>query len=358
MSNALVELRRIWLINSILDSLGLSPTLAEEARAAGLISGIVRDLTPLEYQPPAGRYGQLLRRVMGIFDRKQSRKVPIEQRIAAAKALGQAGDPRIDFNRDDYWVTIPAGKFWMGRQKNDKRKRNFDGEAYGGESPVHEVVLDAYRIARYPVTVSQFRQFVEYDGYDDEQWWIAGGFSKFEAPEDWDDQVPYPSRPVVGVSWYEAAAFSEWAGCRLPTEAEWERAARGRKGRKYPWGNESASSERLNYNVNVGSPTPVGVYPLGNTAEGICDMAGNVWDWCSDWYGKYTAGPVSNPRGPETASSRVFRGGCWANVAEVCRSACRSGGGPEVRNVNLGFRVATVPSGSSPSLRQQAEPDA
>ncbi len=144
-----------WLLRSILADLGSSPTLAEEARCVGLISGILRDLQPMKYQVSHPRYGDLLDRVMAIFDHEQSQKVPIEERIAAADALGQAGDPRIDFAREDYWVTIPAGKFLMGNQSKNAKKPNYDKEADDDESPVHEVHLDAYRIARYPVTVSQ-----------------------------------------------------------------------------------------------------------------------------------------------------------------------------------------------------------
>ena len=106
------------------------------------------------------------------------------------------------------------------------------------ETP-HEVYLDAYRIARYPVTVGQYRQFVDDEGYQDQRWWKAGVSASSPQPDDWEAQLPYPSRPVVNVSWWEAAAFCAWAGCRLPTEAEWERAARGTEGRKYPWGDEA-----------------------------------------------------------------------------------------------------------------------
>jgi formylglycine-generating enzyme required for sulfatase activity len=151
-------------------------------------------------------YGELLDRVLSIFDRERSESVPVEERIAAADALGQAGDPRIDFTSDDYWVTIPATEFWMGAQSTARKKRNYDEEADDDERPVHRVSLDAYRIARYPMTVGQYQQFIDDEGYQDVRWWHAGGFGEFSKPEDWDDQRVYPSRPVVGVSWSEAAA--------------------------------------------------------------------------------------------------------------------------------------------------------
>jgi formylglycine-generating enzyme required for sulfatase activity len=197
---------------------------------------------------------------------------------------------------------------------------------------VHQVYLDAFRLAKYPLTVGQYRQFVDDDGYQDRRWWDAGGFGDFSAPDDWESQLPYPSRPVVGVSWYEAAAYCAWAGYRLPTEAEWERAARGTDGRKFPWGDEPADPKRLNYSESgLNGTTPVGIYPLGVTPEGICDLAGNVDEWCADSQRKYTAKSVRNPRGPAEASVRVFRGGGWRGVSRGCRSAYRSALGPSYR---------------------------
>jgi formylglycine-generating enzyme required for sulfatase activity len=214
----------------------------------------------------------------------------------------------------------------MGAQSNNKSHPNYDSEAFDQESPPHEVFLDEYRIARYPVTVGQFRPFIEDEAYDDPQWWTAGGFGEFREPKGWEDQLPYPSRPVVGVSWFEAMAFCAWAHVRLPTEAQWERAARGTDGRKFPWGDQPADESRLNYArgkdwqdavPNVGHPTPVGIYPLGNTPEGICDMAGNVWEWCADWFGDYPRQAAPNPTGPEKGEYRVNRGGSWADYAGV-----------------------------------------
>jgi len=219
------------------------------------------------------------------------------------------GDPRFaDRAREANWIEIPAGEFWMGTQKVDASQRNYDPAEWGDESPVHRVYLDAYRIGRYPVTVGEYRHFVEQGGYGDEQYWQAGGFQQWQAPDNWEEQLQYPNRPVVYVSWYEASAYAAWCGVRLPTEAEWERAARGTEGRKYPWGNEDPNPSLLNYQSNIGRATPVGVYPRGATPEGILDMAGNVWEWCQDWFGDYPAGRVSNPSGPRGSN-------CWkANV--------------------------------------------
>ncbi len=164
-----------------------------------------------------------------------------------------------------------------------------------------------------------------------------GDLVNFSGPEGWDEQRLHPSRPVVGVSWYEASAYCRWAGLRLPTEAEWERAARGSEGRKYPWGDEEPDPSRLNYDKSeIGHATPVGVYPLGTTPDGICDLAGNVWEWCADWLGRYQADLAVNPTGAAGASSRVIRGGSWVGSAGYCRAAYRYGASrPPVRRSRL-----------------------
>ncbi len=231
---------------------GQGATLAEQARCAGLLGAMLADLKPSGYEPQDARYRQLLDRVMAIFDREQSAAVPLKTRIEAAEALGQAGDPRL---RENNWVTIPASAFVMG----------VGGAAY-------EVELSAYQIGKYPVTVQEFGKYVEDGGPE---------------PRDWDQQLAYPNRPVVKVSWREAAAYCGWAGLRLPSEAEWERAARGVEGRPYPWGPEEPDATRANYDeTKIGAPAPVGVFPRGATPEGIEDLAGNVWEWVADWYGE------------------------------------------------------------------------
>lgn len=341
---------------AVLDGLAPDATLAKKARCAGLLGSLLRDLEPVKYQITDGRYQSLLDTVIAIFDREKSRTVQIEIRIEAADALGQVGDHRLDFRRDDYWVTIPAGNSVMGAQGQDPNKPSYSRDAKERESPVHEVYLDEFRIARYPVTVGQYRQFIDDEGYEDERWWTAGGFRGFSAPDAWDSQLQYPSRPVVGVSWWEAAAFCAWAGVRLPSEAEWERAAGGTEGRKYPWGDEPIDEKRANFasgpsQPNVGHPTPVGIYPPGNTRDEICDMAGNVWEWCEDWFGEYPPGSVSNPHGPPEATYRVIRGGCFGIGSESCRSVFRDADEPGHRNRSLGFRAA---ADLSPQVRNSS----
>jgi formylglycine-generating enzyme required for sulfatase activity len=156
------------------------------------------------------------------------------------------------------------------------------------------------------------------------------GFGKFAEPEDWQTQKQFPNRPVTRVSWFEAAAYCAWAGGRLPTEAEWERAARGPQGSRYSWGKEPPlDASRANYGGAIGHVTPVGLFPKGNTSEGLCDMLGNVWEWCGDWFGPYGTEHSQNPLGPKEGEYRILRGGSWI---------------VDPRNVRVSFRIWFEPS--------------
>jgi formylglycine-generating enzyme required for sulfatase activity len=283
---------------------------------------MVRDLQPYHYDPADPRYKRTMDAVLGIFEAKRVSAIDFGVRLEAAEALGQAGDPRL---ARDNWIAIATGAFRVGAQKEDLDKPNYDPEAGDDAAPVREVRLGAYRIGRYPVTVEEYRRFMEDEGYQTEGWWKAGGFGAKAEPEDWDEQMRHPNRPVTGVSWYEAAAYCVWADGRLPSEAEWERAARGREGRKYPWGEPEPDESRANFGMKVGSPTPVGLYPAGATPEGAEDMAGNVWEWVEDWY-------------DEAKTVRVLRGGSSFVVTGDLRSAFRYRVVPDFRYYNFGFR--------------------
>ena len=216
-------------------------------------------------------------------------------------------------------------------------------------------MLKAYRIGRYAVTVGEFLRFVEAEGYENEDFWRDGGFRKWPGPAGWEDQLEHPTRPVTGVSWYEAVAYVAWAGCRLPTEAEWERAARGPQGRRYPWGDDKPDPSRLNYyESKIGCPTPVGAYARGATPDGILDMAGNVWEWCSDWFDHYPKTSVTDPKGPPSGSGRVLRGGAWNNNPRNCRSTYRNNDDPDERNDNIGFRVVSLSFGLALPVRRSS----
>ena len=238
-------------------------------------------------------------------------------------------------------VEVPAGSFSMGSN---------DGE--NNEKPVHTVYLDKYYIGKYEVTVGQFREFVNAKGYktDAEKsggaYVCTGGSWQPKADASWKN--PYFTQsdksPVVCVSWNDAKAYCDWAGLRLPTEAEWEKAARGPStgsgdGRKYPWGNEW-NSAKCNSGENYENTSPVGSFSSGVSPYGVYDMAGNVWEWCNDWYdgSYYGSSPSSNPTGPSSGAYRVRRGGSWNNNDYSCRAATRNYVNPVNRNYGTGFR--------------------
>jgi len=273
--------------------------LAEEARCVGLLGAIVRDLRPFNYQPADPCYQRTMDAVLSIFDADKAYTIAFAVRLGAAEALGQAGDPRL---RQDNWITIEGG------------------------GPAN---LKPFQIARYPATVEEYRRFVEDEAYHEKRWWQAGGFGKNTEPEDWDEQVQHPNRPVTGVSWYEAAAYCAWDGARLPNETEWERAARGIEERQYPWGQEEPDEKRANFDDKVGHPTPVGLYPAGATPEGVADMVGNVWEWAA--YERY--------------KERGLRGCCFLDMASSLGVAARIESEPHDRTNGVGFRcVRSMPS--------------
>ena len=325
------------LFESILGQLGPMDALGDKVRCVALLSSMMRDLSRMGYKPKTPVYERTVGEVMAIFDAGEAEKIELAARIEAADLLGQVGDPRLE---EDNWIVVPAGTFRMGAQKADKNGWNYDPEAYDDESPVHEVSLRAFRIGRFPVTVQEFAAFIADNGYQTRKHWAEEGYGVFPQPEGWEGQQEFPNRPVVGVSWFEAAAYCSWAGGRLPTEAEWERAARGPAGSRYPWGEKPPlDPSRANYyDTKVGRPTPVGLFPKGNSAEGLCDILGNVWEWCGDWFGGYKAANPDNPAGPASGSAKVLRGGSWVDDARVVRASDRVGDEPTYRGIAVGFR--------------------
>jgi len=231
--------------------------------------------------------------------------------------------PRID------WAPVPAGEFLMGSDPG------VDPDADSDEMPQHPVKLDAYRIGRYEVTNAEYAQCVRATVCQE-----PADLRRYQDAE-------YAHHPVVYVSWFDAQAFCEWVGGRLPTEAEWEYAARGPEGRIYPWGDEPPSDAFANYGSNVGDTTPVGSYARGESWVGALDMAGNAWEWVADWYDDYPPTAQPNPTGPETGDFKVLRGGSWNNNPSRMRSATRVRSNPDYRDSVIGFRCV-VASTSSP----------
>jgi formylglycine-generating enzyme required for sulfatase activity len=214
-------------------------------------------------------------------------------------------------------VLVPAGEFVMG------------SEEYDNEKPRHRVHLDGFHIDKYEVTNALYQRFMSATGH--------------QAPAYWSDSTwNGAQQPVVGVSWHDADAYCRWAGKRLPAEAQWEKAARGTDGRKYPWGEHWDASRANSGESKLGKTTAVGSYPRGASSYGAFDMAGNAWEWVADWYDGdyYKRSPERNPPGAESGSLKVLRGGSWYGSALNLRSSDRSYDTPDNRDFNLGFRCA------------------
>ena len=242
-------------------------------------------------------------------------------------------------------VYVPAGKFLMGSTPSDSDADH--------EEPQHTVYLDAFWIDQTEVSNAMYSQCVSRGRCRPPE--VDGLWSQ----ESYYDNQEYNNYPVVGVSWEDANAYCTWVDRRLPTEAEWEKAARGTDGRKYPWGNQAISNNRANFcdkncsfdwkeksvNDQHSYTAPVGSYPEGASPYGALDMAGNVAEWVSDWYdrGYYVTGTTRNPTGPNHGSFRLLRGGSWNNVPSHMRTAVRNQTAPSVRLNNFGFRCARTP---------------
>ena len=218
-------------------------------------------------------------------------------------------------------ILIPEGLFLMGSTKQDIERllsldQNIEAFRLENETPQREVCLSAYFIDKHPVTNARYKKFIESGGYAQQTLWSDAGWeyvSQSRPLETGDlDGVSHgePDCPVVNVSWYEAEAFAKWDGKRLPTEAEWEKAARGVDGRIYPWGSEF-DKKRLNCaEAKIEKPTHVTKYPQGQSVYGCLDMAGNVWEWTADWYDShyYRTAPNNNPQGPHIAEESPYFG--------------------------------------------------
>jgi formylglycine-generating enzyme required for sulfatase activity len=226
-------------------------------------------------------------------------------------------------------VLVPAGEFTMGSD---------DGDA--DEKPAHRVYLDDYYIDKYEVTTSRYAAFLRETGRAKPQYW-----NRISLVSDGD-------RPVVGVDWNDADAYCRYYGKRLPTEAEWEKAARGTDGRVYPWGNGNPTRRLASFDQSRWSEmgyallAPVKSHDGGKSPYGVYHMAGNVWEWVADWYANsyYQNSPSQNPTGPSSGSFRVVRGGYWGSSPQALRSASRYYGiDPTDRNNGLGFRCLKTP---------------
>ncbi len=262
-----------------------------------------------------------------------------------------AGEPYSTIPFD--WVHIPAGHFWMGSNRAQ------DPDALDNEMQ-HSVFLPEYRIARFPVTVAQFRRFTDSTGYPTtaEDAGQAADLVRGLTRDEWPPKKgvcwrqphgpgsrAHDEHPVTCISWYDAVEFCKWAKVRLPNEAEWEKAAgwdpQAQLKRIYPWGDQPPAENRSNFNMHVGDTTPVDHYPDGASWYGVLDMAGNVWEWTSSLYKKYPYA-LDDRENPQAAGEHVLRGGSFYQKAINVRCAYRNYHRPEVAVSDYGFRVCAL----------------
>ena len=281
-------------------------------------------------------------------------------------------------------VLIPEGPFLMGSTEDEINKlleldSNVEAGRFDVEVPQRKVYMSAYLIDKYPVTNAEYKEFIESGGYKQRDLWSDAGWDYVQRSKPLDSDVVNSAMdgeddcPVVNVSWYEAEAFARYAGKRLPTEAEWEKAARGTDGRIYPWGNEFDKAKLNCAESRIEKPTPVTRYLRGQSVYGCFDMAGNVWEWTADWFDSqyYRSAPNRDPQGPAKAEDKPFfgrpedvgtsiyelepsvagsstlsdckvlRGGSWNGGGVIhIRCANRDYDEPDYKNDTIGFRCA------------------
>lgn len=256
------------------------------------------------------------------------------------KALAEQRVATMTFKEE--MVRIPAGEFIMGSDKK------IDRVAYRSEFPQRRVYLDAYEIDKYEVTNLHYLKYILATGKLPQlDWRYDGG----------NFQESMANHPIMHVSWYDADNYCRWAGKRLPSEAEWEKAARGEDGRLNPWGNQSAGLSRANFGrTGLSGPVrdrperllmyppliSVDKYDNAVSPYGLYQTLGNVSEWVNDWYDQdyYKAAPDRNPKGPETGTQKAFRGGGWMDSTTTMRVAMRNGTDPTTKINWMGFRCA------------------
>jgi len=270
-------------------------TLPERAQCAGLVGAMLADLRGVNFAMGAGPeplWKELQTDVRRLFRKEEAAQLDLKKRVAAAEALGWDGHPISTISDAEYWAPFAGGTFQMGEGKGKK------------------TTVKAFRLAKYPVTVHEYSEFL-------------AARPELEKPFGWEKQLGWQTRPVTGVTWFDAEAFCSWRGGRLPKKEEWEFAARGAEGRKYPWGAEEPDTWRVNFGDPSSASTPVGIFPAGESPEGVADMAGNVLEWTGIDY---------------LTTAKVVRGGSYWDVATYLRGAFGTADRPGFGSSNIGFR--------------------
>ncbi|MDR4507356.1 MAG: SUMF1/EgtB/PvdO family nonheme iron enzyme [Candidatus Brocadiaceae bacterium] len=302
----------------------------------------------LEAQPPEVKQERIFQKTLEdvlVYIYNLEKGMPTEllnqRRKLSMKARDERMKKALEENREKWneMVLVPAGKFPMGAAP---------GEFIPEETPQHIVYLDAYYIDKYEVTNAQYWEFLQYmkETGDHSKCYPGEPKEKDHTPgtphTGWEySYFDFPDYPVSRIDWYDAYAYAAWAGKRLPTEAEWEKAARGPDGRRFPWGNVW---DPQRCNVGKDASLSVGSFPQGKSVYGCLDIVGSLSEWANDWYHPqyYQKSPSVNPKGPDySTGSRIVKGGSlYAPYAHKMRCSVRIFAKPEDRNKSIGFRCA------------------
>lgn len=304
--------RSVWWAGEMLTIVGRTAAEADDFLGKDLVPRVIQQLVQLV---------------------EKGHLTPVE-RAQAADALGILGDPRRGvISVEPVLIDLPGGPFKMG-----------------GDAEPHPVTLKPFKLARYTVTNEQFQRFVE-EGYEKDRFWTTAGLTwrrrnGQRSTYRRDQSAGIPNRPVVSVTWYEAMAYANWLAAktkkkyRLPTEAEWERAAAGLEGRLYPFANRASDDMVNTREAGVGETAAVGTFPTDRTPEGINDMGGNVWEWCSSLGKKYPYNARDGRENPQAGGARILRGGAYDNSRSEIHSTQRRPVEPHARVPLIGFRLA------------------
>lgn len=333
--------------------------LITKARRVALGGTILRDLKLTGYKPNhIPSWSKLLTDITKLFG-PDGDEVPLEMRYQAASAYGLGGDERLR-NFEDNWIPINAGLLIMGAQSDNVEGKNYDALSAPWEGPVKSIQLNNFEICRYPLTVQDFKEFIEDDGYQTQSYWSDAGWNwllqcGFSSPLDWDDQLLAPNCPVTGISWYEASAYCKWLSdndirkveYRLPSEAEWEYAAkRHLNGNYFPWGNNVTPGDKAEGNFawcGLRKKSPVGLFYKNITPDGIVDLFGNVEEWCADsWAPNHYDQPLDGSPVFNNSEECVVKGGSTIRFSRLCRPTYRSRIEKDKRYHTVGFRVVRI----------------
>ena len=316
----------------------------QEKEAGSLATDWDTDVTDLREVTDRRKKALRLRSGTASGSRKKEEGILISDTSTTLSTSAQFPMPNSEFLMPNSEIEIPGGEFYMGSDA---------AEALDNERSRHLCYLEAYSIDRYPVTCGQYQTFMTSGGYQNPNWWSADGWKWLQGeavdrPLYWSNNPAFNNHPVCGVSWYEAEAYCNFIGKRLPSEAEWEKAASwdtiNQTYRIYPWGDSPPNGSLCNHSNNTANTSPVDSFPKGASAAGCCDMLGNVWEWTASTFEAYPGFESYPYRGYSEVyfdgEHRVLKGGSWATFPQALRSSFRNWYYPGVRQIIAGFRCA------------------